>query len=298
MRVLILLKVVCDAAVPVLVREETGRIREEWNVKTLNPFDLSCLQSLRNLKDRVPNVRVTVVHLGPQENDVFLLEALSFGCDSAIRVWDDDLSDMCLSSRAKAFILERVARIWGFDLLLAGARSADNSSGQVPLLLAKRLSVPCVVDVVEIEEVSEGKMRVLKALERGKRRRIEVSLPAILAVGCVPAKRHAPLGTPLVQKGEVIEVLSLSDLGITRELIRGMGNLEGLDRLLPPRPKLRQIEAPPSYLHAFDRIQRLVQGEIKARGGRIVKGGKEEIAEMILSFLIEEGWLRGPKGQG
>lgn len=293
-----LLKVIYDSKVQVLIREETGRVRDDWNVKTINPPDLSSLSWALKLKETRKDTTVTVVHLGPEEHEIFLFEALSMGCDEAVRIWDEDIADIPLSPRIKALLLERTARILGFDLILAGSRGLDTSSGQVPLLLGFRLSRPCVVDVVEIEEVVQGKARVLKALQRGYRKRIELFLPAILGMEGMPGKSYLSWERTLQERGKRIDLLSLSDLGLTKEVIRRLHSFTGPDRLSPPRPRLRHIEAPSSDLPAFDRIQRLVKGQIRVREGKIIRGDKEEIAKSIFRFLLEEGWLGIGKGQG
>lgn len=69
------------------------------------------------------------------------------------------------------------------SLILCGSRAElGESSGLVPYQLADVLGYTLVANVAVIEEVTATQAVVLQALPRGQRRRIEVVLPAILAV--------------------------------------------------------------------------------------------------------------------
>ncbi|WP_337588614.1 electron transfer flavoprotein subunit beta [Nitrincola nitratireducens] len=69
------------------------------------------------------------------------------------------------------------------SVILCGSRAElGESSGLVPYQLADALGYTLVANVAVIEKVAASQAVVLQALPRGQRRRIEVALPAILAV--------------------------------------------------------------------------------------------------------------------
>jgi electron transfer flavoprotein beta subunit len=68
------------------------------------------------------------------------------------------------------------------DLILTGTR-AENSqdSGLLPYLLATKLNLPIVANVLEVS-LSTGEIEVLQFLPKGARRRVKVKLPAVVVV--------------------------------------------------------------------------------------------------------------------
>lgn len=74
------------------------------------------------------------------------------------------------------------AAVSGTDLVLTGTRAETGAgSGLLPYALAKRLGWPIVSDVLDIE-IRGREAFVLQFLPRGKRRRLAVTLPAVITV--------------------------------------------------------------------------------------------------------------------
>lgn len=290
MRVLLFLKIVYDTNVSVLLKEETKRIRDDWNVKIINPFDISALFSALELKKLFPELDITVIHLGPKEHEEFLIKVLSLGVDRAIRVFDEEVLEKSFEPRLKAFIFEKISKIVGFDLILLGEKSLDRASGQVAALLATRLDIPFVRGVERIEGIEEKGAIVIKTLERGYKKRLFAPFPSVLAFGRKDERSFFFERKILYDKEGKIEKLDFSDLGITKEVLRRMRSLEP-GSILFPRPKLKYVEAPSSSLQAFERIKRIVEGQTKKREAKILRGDKTFIAEKLFSFLVEEGWI-------
>ncbi|MDB5506290.1 MAG: electron transfer flavodomain protein [Devosia sp.] len=75
-----------------------------------------------------------------------------------------------------------VTRLAGYDLILAGSRAeGGEGSGLVPYLVAETLGLPIVADVIAITLGDEA-TEVTQALAKGQRRRVRVTLPAVIAV--------------------------------------------------------------------------------------------------------------------
>lgn len=58
-----------------------------------------------------------------------------------------------------------------------------------------------------------------------------------------------------------------------------------------PRPRARHIATPDSHHSAFDRIGEIITGGTTGRQTRLVEGTNEELAQMLVSFLREKGFL-------
>ncbi len=68
------------------------------------------------------------------------------------------------------------------DLILTGSRAENGEdSGLLPYLLAEKLGLPIIANVLEIKPIDTG-LEVLQFLPKGKRRRVVVALPAVVVV--------------------------------------------------------------------------------------------------------------------
>ncbi len=77
------------------------------------------------------------------------------------------------------------------DLIITGTCAETHArSGLLPYLLAKKLGLPIIANVLEIKAMEKG-VEVLQFLPKGKRRRIFVELPALISVHpLAPAELH------------------------------------------------------------------------------------------------------------
>ncbi len=74
------------------------------------------------------------------------------------------------------------AQLQNVQLILTGARAENGQdSGLLPYLLAAELNLPIVADALEIS-LLENQLEILQCLPKGQRRRVMVSLPAVVAV--------------------------------------------------------------------------------------------------------------------
>ena len=116
------------------------------------------------------SAQLEVLHAG--ENNAVLGEYLALGaaCVKAILCTDEDIVQNLAKHLANS------------NLIITGTR-AENvaSSGLLPYLLAEKLGLPIVINVLEIKLV-ESDLEVLQFLPKGKRRRILITLPAIVVI--------------------------------------------------------------------------------------------------------------------
>ncbi len=58
-----------------------------------------------------------------------------------------------------------------------------------------------------------------------------------------------------------------------------------------PRPRPRRIAAPDSHHSAFERIGEIVSAGATGRQTRLVEGSNEELAQVLITFLRDKGFL-------
>jgi electron transfer flavoprotein beta subunit len=290
LKILVLIKGVYDAKVPLAHEESTGRLRNELNVLMVNPADRSAIRCALRTKELTPGTRITLAHLGPPSGEAFLREGLAMGCDEALRIWDDDeIGDP--HPQAKALIFSRLARTVPYDLILTGACSQDTANGQLGVLLASMLGIPCVTCATFFTTTGQG-VAVTKQLSDGSLQHVESSTPLVVTMESVDESTEPPAFPALVNAAEeAIPCLDLADIGVPKGAALDADSLLAFGPLRPPASRLRYIPAPDSSLPAYERRMQLLEGSMKKRQGRIVEGTEDEVVEALFRTLLDEGWL-------
>jgi len=169
-----------------------------------------------------------------------------------------------------------LARVKGFDLVLCGMRSdGQSASGMLPYLLAEGLGVPLVGDVLEAT-ANHRTLTVRQFLPKGMRRRLEVSLPAVLAVH-PRAPQTRQYAYARARAGRVTYVAGAIGGGAAAPAWQ----FEPATRR--PRPlKAKVVQS------GHSRMMGAIGGDGGARGGQVVKqGSAEDKAQVLLDYLRE-----------
>jgi electron transfer flavoprotein beta subunit len=267
MKLLVVVEIGADVRIPPQRDPRSGRVREEWLVRDFEPASARAQ----------PGVEVTVVHLGPVGNESWLRSALARGCDRAVRVWDETVATTKVAG--KAVVLAAAARAAGFDLVLCGTGGLLDASGQLGVLLAEGLGVPCVTEVVEMAWGA----RATDAPETD-------ALPTAGA-GDSSLNPNVPATALLGAQEREIPVWTLADLGVPFDQVRRADRALRFFEPRPVRPRVYPLKVPDPALPAFERVLKLVDGAVQRRAGRIVRKPAEEIVEEIFRTLKDEGWL-------
>ena len=290
MKIIVLIKSVLDTTIPLECTEETGRLKEDWNVPILNPDDSVAVAQALRIKETMPEAQITIVHLGPPSGDRFIREALALGCDEGLRIWDEGLED--LHTGAKQLIFARVAQILGFDILFTGTKSLDTGSSQLGVLLAGSLRVPCITRVIRIDEIGTGTITATRKLEQGYQERVESSRPLVVSVEAdEEAVAYAPFHSIAQAAERNIPCFDLSRIGIPLQAIQRAESRLKFGPLGLPEPRLQFIQPPDSSLPAFERRRQLGEGSMQNRQGRIVRGNEDTVVEELFQTLLKRGFL-------
>jgi electron transfer flavoprotein beta subunit len=170
-----------------------------------------------------------------------------------------------------------LARLKGFDLVLCGMRSdGQSASGMLPYMLAEGLKAPLVGDV--LEATAGGRtLAVRQFLPKGMRRRLEVSLPAVLAVH-PRAPQTRQYAYARARAGRVTYVAGAIGNGG-----RGAPAWQFEPATRRPRPLKAKVAQ-----SGHSRMMGAIGGDGGARGGQVVKQGTpEQKAQVLLDYLRE-----------
>ncbi len=168
-------------------------------------------------------------------------------------------------------------RLKGFDIVLCGVRAdGQSSSGLLPYLLAEELQIPLITNVLEVE-LQERTVRARQFLPKGMRRRLEVSVPVLLAVHPRAAQ---------------VRQFSYARACAGR-VIYSAGNIQGA---VPAAPgwQIETASRRPQPLKAriaqsgHARMLGAIGGDADVRGGQSLKeGSAEQKAQALISYLRE-----------
>ena len=205
--VLVLMKAV--PSMEHLVLSDHGEINRNSQDLEWNEADRAALETALRLKDGI-GARVTAVSMGPEKLRDSFQEVLETGIDEAVLISGRAFAGSdtyATASALAAFVNMR----GGFDLILAGRRSLDGETGQVPGELAGLLEVPYLSNA---EDVFVKKMTVTakRRLEESVEE-LEVRIPAVVSVIEYSCRLRSPsIAMKRAAREKKVSLLSESDL--------------------------------------------------------------------------------------
>lgn len=265
----------------------TGEVRADPRAAAAGPADRAALESGLRLVESAGGRCVAVTLAGSSADEV-LREALACGAADVLRVdtgaeFDPRVPD---SGAATAKTLtDAIRRRFGApDLVLAGDHSADRGTGTTPAFLAAEFGCAQALGLVELESGDDGRLRALRRLDRGRRERLAVPLPAVCSLEPAGVRlRTAPLPATLAARRTEIPVhhtrAEPSELRV-----RGASGY---------RPRAKELAAP-AGASARQRVRELTGAQERRDPPRIVvTDDPAEAAEELLTFLRDNGYLDG-----
>jgi electron transfer flavoprotein beta subunit len=226
--------------------------------------DCRALQIALSLADVA---RIHAIHAG-DPNEPALRDYLGMGIDC--------LTVLAVDGDVFKPLTDHLARLRPAVVLTGSQAEWGEASGMLPYLIAQSLESHLVPDAVSIT-LRDDTARVIKAMPRGGRRALRVTLPLTLTVD-----RAAPEPR-------------MSAYGPAR---RGRVEVSGIDPefRLPPMPadwrarpaKVRPRRLPTAQGSAADRL-RSIQSPRTGSGARLLSADAVHAAEAIWQYLVQEG---------
>lgn len=225
--------------------------------------DAVALEIGRQLAER-HLAQLDVIHAGDPANPA-LTEYLALGAREV---------DVLTCSDGDDAAAALAARLQGYDLVLTGSRAEGAyDTGMLPYRVAALLGYPLVGAAVDVS-VDGGRAAIRQFLPKGLRRRVDTSLPAVIAVhplaNAQPRYAYARLRAGEVRWASVTPVADADAAAW----------------------KIGPIERKPVKLAAAEKrsghARMLSATTTESRGGNVVIGGSSvEKAQVILAYLRE-----------
>ncbi|MBC7755164.1 MAG: electron transfer flavoprotein subunit beta/FixA family protein [Bdellovibrio sp.] len=208
---------------------------------------------------------ILVLHAGESENPA-LQDYLALGAPqiNVIPTTDNIVNNLA-------------TQLTNTDLILSGTRAENgDDSGLLPYLLATKLNLALVADVVEIKAY-ENKIEILQFLPKGRRRRVTVCLPALVVVH--PSAAVTLNFIHARQNLGSISTLSASNF----DAKHSQSDLKQW-HTCPARKPIKLAAS--RTLTGHERLMAAISS--KAKGGAVVnEGNNVEKAQVILDYLRE-----------
>lgn len=211
MNIYVCVKQVPDTSSMKFDPETKTMVRE--NVENIvNPFDLYAVEEALRIKEKLENVTVTAICMGPQQAENALREVISMGVDKAVLI--SDKSFAASDTLATSYVLSKaIEKLGEFSLLMFGKMAIDGDTAQVGPGVAAMLDIPQITFVRKINHIDENKIIAERSVEDGFEE-IETLLPcAITCIKELNEPRLPSLRGKMKAKKEEIPVWKAEDIG-------------------------------------------------------------------------------------
>ena len=147
----------------------------------INPFDMYAIETALRLKEKIKDVSITVLTMGPPQAEEILRRAISMGIDEGFLISDRKFAgaDTVATSRTLAAAIDE--KIDDVDLVICGQFATDGDTAQTGPSIAQNLGFAQVTYVKEITGFKDGFLTVKREVEDGVEV-LKVKLPAVLCM--------------------------------------------------------------------------------------------------------------------
>lgn len=144
--------------------------------QVISPFDENALEAALRIKEDM-GAKITVLSMGKKISDAVMRKNLAAGADKLIFLQDDAFENLDSYSTASV-LADAIRKIGDYDLVLTGRQAGDWDFGQVGLILAEILGLPCVSLAREIK-VKDGNV-LAKKIILGGYEEVKAKMPALV----------------------------------------------------------------------------------------------------------------------
>jgi len=236
MKILVCIKQVADPEGPASafdIDSEQKKIVIKGIPPVINPFDENALEAALKLKDKFGAHVIAINVVDDKLSMAVLKKALAAGADELVILEDKHFVNIDASS--KAYVLASTIRqIGDYSLVLLGRQTADWGSGQIGMIIAEILQLPCIHLARRVDLVNNGLL--VERIRKVGSEVLKVQMPSLATVDSEIGELRLPLLKDIKEASKKpIHVFnaSLLNLDIGKLRIRAVHNL----KFAPPRKR-------------------------------------------------------------
>lgn len=235
--------IVCIKQVPgtnkVEVDPVTGVLKRNGVDSKMNPYDLFALETAFYLKESFGG-RVTVITMGPPQAAEVIKEAYSMGADNGVLLTDRKFAGADVL--ATSYTLSQGIKMAGeYDIIICGKQTTDGDTAQVGPEISEWLSIPCIANVIKIDEVTKTDMTVTMDLPHSTETS-KISFPCLISVEKDILQPRLPSYLKKqATKDKEIKTFTLADFNDKNENNYGLsGSPTQVQKIFPPASDKKQ----------------------------------------------------------
>lgn len=216
---------------------ENNTIQREGVESIINPFDAYAIETAVRLKEKIKDVNVTVLTMGPPQAEEILKKAVSMGVDEAFLVSDRKFAgaDTIATSRTLATAIKE--KIGDVDLIICGQFATDGDTAQTGPSIAQHLGFAQVTYVKEILGYKDGLLTVKREVEDGVEI-VNTKLPAVLCMLKCDYEPRRPLIDGFIKAHDAkIKMYSMEDIKLSPEEVGMKGSPTYVSKAFRPEQK-------------------------------------------------------------
>lgn len=288
MKIVVLLRNSVDCRVPLPPDTYDERPVPVGMVNIINPSDWEALELGLRISIQFGVKDVTVLALGDKEAEESLRWGLAAGAQRALRIWDEALVDADQMGKGK--VLAAALKMLLPDLVLCGDDCLDQLNSDLPGVAAAAAGIPYVPGVTELEKVEGEKAYVVRWLEKGKRQRVNVALPALIAVegGRRGNNNYAALPDLIAGLRALIPCQNLQNLGLLADKVGSRGAKVRRIKVRVFKPMVTFPVTPDHSLTAAQRLSTILAGGMVRKQGEVITGSPDYLTDRIIEFMRQE----------
>ncbi len=229
--------IVCIKQVPgsnkVEVDPVTGVLKRDGADSKMNPYDLYALETALRLREEQGG-KVSVITMGPPSAEDVIREAFAMGADEGYLLTDRKFAGADVLATSYT-ISQGIGFVGDYDVIICGKQTTDGDTAQVGPEMSEYLGIPCIANVIEVNEVRARGLAVTMDMQTAIERSF-IKFPCLISVDKdifsprLPSyiKKKASADRPIVH-------ITFSDLADRDEKKYGLsGSPTQVQRIFPP----------------------------------------------------------------
>jgi len=186
MKYLVCISTVPDTTAKIAFKENNTKFANEGVTFILNPTD-EWYALVRALELKEANGgTVTVINVGPSENDQYLRKALAIGADDAVLIEADDAMEPFYVAKEIA----NFAKINQYDIVITGKETINYNSFAIGGMIAEFMNLPFISQASKWE--MSGELATINREIEGGEEVLEVKVPFVLSAQKGMAEQRLP----------------------------------------------------------------------------------------------------------
>ncbi len=215
------------------VDEQTNKIIPVAGMPlVMSPFDEQCMEAALRIREKLGEVKITIISLGPKSTKDVIKHGLSMGADEGV-ILDEEGLEGGDGYTTALMLSEAIKKLGEYDLILTGRQAADWDAGLVGPGLSEMLGVPAITFAKNVQ-VEGRRVKVVRVVEDGFET-VEAVLPAIVTISNELGEARKPnLRETMKAARKPTKNMTAADLGLDASRLGAAGARRVLEKLYIP----------------------------------------------------------------